>query len=343
MKRVARGVCRTMASLLLIGVPLASALGADETASFPNRPFRIVVPFTPGGQPDIVSRLIQPRLSEYLGQQVVVDNRPGAGGLIGGRIVAGAAPDGYTLLVSSAAISIQPATRLNLGYHPLEDFRGISQVASAAYYLVVSNSLNVKTVKDLIALAKAKPGQLNFSSAGTGSATHFGAELFRFTAGIDMVHVPHRGIPEALTDTMAGRTQFFMAPYGSTVGLLKEGRLRALAVSTAQRSRVTPDIPTIAESGVARFSLRLVERHVRAGQDTARDRQPAEPGSRAHSQAPGNRAAAPRHRHGRHIEHAGGARQIHRTAGRRGAGAGEEGGDQAGVSGVVRAEGRKRG
>jgi tripartite-type tricarboxylate transporter receptor subunit TctC len=242
-----------MASLLLIGVPLASALGADETASFPNRPFRIVVPFTPGGQPDIVSRLIQPRLSEYLGQQVVVDNRPGAGGLIGGRIVAGAAPDGYTLLVSSAAISIQPATRLNLGYHPLEDFRGISQVASAAYYLVVSNSLNVKTVKDLIALAKAKPGQLNFSSAGTGSATHFGAELFRFTAGIDMVHVPHRGIPEALTDTMAGRTQFFMAPYGSTVGLLKEGRLRALAVSTAQRSRVTPDIPTIAESGLPDF------------------------------------------------------------------------------------------
>ena len=242
-----------MAILLLIGAPLASALGADETASFPNRPFRIVVPFTPGGQPDIVSRLIQPRLSEYLGQQVVVDNRPGAGGLIGGRIVAGAAPDGYTLLVSSAAISIQPATRLNLGYHPLEDFRGISQVASAAYYLVVSNSLNVKTVQDLIALAKAKPEQLNFSSAGTGSATHFGAELFRFTAGIDMVHVPHRGIPEALTDTMAGRTQFFMAPYGSTVGLLKEGRLRALAVSTAQRSRVTPDIPTIAESGLPDF------------------------------------------------------------------------------------------
>ena len=253
MKRIGRGVCRTMASLLLIGIPLASALGADETASFPNRPFRIVVPFTPGGQPDIVSRLIQPRLSESLGQQVVVDNRPGAGGLIGGRIVAGAAPDGYTLLVSSAAISIQPATRLNLGYHPLEDFRGISQVASAAYYLVVSNSLNVKTVQDLIALAKAKPGQLNFSSAGTGSATHFGAELFRFTAGIDMVHVPHRGIPEALTDTMAGRTQFFMAPYGSTVGLLKEGRLRALAVSTAQRSRVTPDIPTIAESGLPDF------------------------------------------------------------------------------------------
>jgi len=252
-------ISRQLAVFLFTLVPLfagpvaALAQGTGEAAGFPARPIRIVVPFTPGGQPDIVSRLIAPRLGEYLGQQIVVDNRPGAGGLIGGRIVAGAAPDGYTLLVSSAAISIQPATRLNLGYHPLKDFRGVSQVASAAYYLVVSNSLNVKTVKELIALARVKPGQLNFSSAGTGSATHFGAELFRFTAGIDMVHVPHRGIPEALTDTMAGRTQFFMAPYGSTVGLIKEGKLRALAVSTAQRSRVTPEIPTIAESGVPGF------------------------------------------------------------------------------------------
>ena len=237
-------------STFILCCALATAAGAQQ---YPSRPIRIVIPFTPGGQPDIVTRLIVPRLGEHLGQQIVVDNRPGAGGLIGGRIVAAAAPDGYTLLVSSAAISIQPATRLNLGYHPLKDFRGVSQLASAAYYLVVSNSLNVKTVKDLIALAKAKPGELNFASAGTGSATHFGAELFRFAAGIDMVHVPHRGIPEALTDTIAGRTQFFMAPYGSTVGLVKEGKLRALAVSTAQRSRVTPDVPTIAESGVPGF------------------------------------------------------------------------------------------
>ena len=252
MRRSAGRISSMLAALVLFGGP-TFALCADQTGSFPSRPIRIVIPFTPGGQPDIVSRLLQPRLAELLGQQIVVDNRPGAGGLVGGRIVAGSAPDGYTLLVSSAAISIQPATRLNLGYDPLKDFRGISQVASAAYYMVVPNSLNVKTVKDLIALAKAKPGQLNFTSAGTGSATHFGAELFRISAGLDMVHVPQRGIPEALTDTMAGRTQFFMAPYGSTVGLLKEGRLRALAVSTAQRSRVTPDIPTIAESGLPGF------------------------------------------------------------------------------------------
>src|SRR5688572_1230760 len=238
MKPIWYGMCAAIC-LLVVGAGQALAQGKDDATSFPVRPIRILVPFTPGGQPDIVARLISPRLGEFLGQQIVVDNRPGAGGLIGGRIVASAAPDGYTLLVISAAVAIQPSTRANMGYHPLKDFRGISQVASAAYYLVVSNSLNVKTVKDLIALAKTKPGQLNFASAGTGSATHFGAELFKFTAGIDMVHVPHRGIPEALTDTMAGRTHFFMAPYGSTVGLLKEGRLRALAVSTAQRSRVT--------------------------------------------------------------------------------------------------------
>jgi tripartite-type tricarboxylate transporter receptor subunit TctC len=214
---------------------------------------RIVVPFTPGGQPDIVARLLAPRLGERLGQQIVVDNRPGAGGVTGGRIVAVATPDGHTLLAISAAIAIQPYTRANMGYHPLKDFAGVTKLATAAYYLVVPNSLEARSIKELIALAKAKPGQLNFASAGAGSSTHFGAELFRSSAGIDMVHVPHRGIPEALTDTIAGRTQFFLAPYGSSVGLIKEGKLRALAVSTGQRSRLTPDVPTIAESGLPGF------------------------------------------------------------------------------------------
>lgn len=233
---------------------LAAAVQAGAAApEFPNRPIRVVVPFTPGGQPDIVSRLMAPKLSEIFQQQVVVDNRPGAGGAIGGRIVATAAPDGYTVLSVSAAHSIQPYTRANMGYHPLKDFAGITLTANAAYYLVVPATLEVRTVKELIALAKAKPGQLNFASAGAGSATHFGGELFKFTAGIDMVHIPQRGIPEALTDTVAGRSHFFMAPFGSSIGLIKEGRLRALAVSTVKRSRVTPDIPTIAESGLPGF------------------------------------------------------------------------------------------
>ena len=246
--------------LRAVGAVLLSASCAQSLAqeaggagAAPARPVRIVVPFTPGGQPDIVARLVAPRLGERLGQQIVVDNRPGAGGVSGGRIVAAATPDGHTLLAISAAIAIQPYTRANMGYHPLKDFAGVTKLATAAYYLVVSNSLEARSIKELIALAKAKPGQLNFASAGAGSSTHFGAELFRFSAGIEMVHVPHRGIPEALTDTIAGRTHFFLAPYGSSVGLIKEGKLRALAVSTGQRSRLTPDVPTIAESGLPGF------------------------------------------------------------------------------------------
>jgi tripartite-type tricarboxylate transporter receptor subunit TctC len=239
--------------------PLAAlcvaAHAADPAASYPNRPVRIVIPFTPGGQPDIVARMMAPKLSEFLGQQVVVDNRPGAGGIIGSRIVATSSPDGYTLLSISAAHVATPAVRANPGFDTVKDFAGVTIMANAAYYLVVPPSLEVKTVRDLIALAKARPGQLNFTSAGTGSATHFGGEMFKHSAGIDIVHVPHKGIPEALTDTMAGRVQIFMAPFGSTAGLIKDGKLRALAVSTPQRTRMNPEIPTIAESGVPGFSL----------------------------------------------------------------------------------------
>ncbi len=249
--RIMRSVILGTAVCLAAVAPAAHS--ADEAAGYPNRPIRVVVPFTPGGQPDIVARLIGPKLTESVGQPFVVDNRPGAGGVVGGRIVAGSAPDGYTVLSVSAAHAIAPATRANPGYHPLKDFAGVSMVSTAAYYLVVPISLEVRTVKDLITLAKAKPGQLNYTSAGAGSATHFGAEMFKYVAGIDAVHVPHRGIPEALTDTIAGRTHFFMAPFGSTVGLLKDGRLRALAVTTPQRTRANPEIPTVAESGLPGF------------------------------------------------------------------------------------------
>ena len=231
--------------------PLAAlcvAAHAADPAGYPNRPVRIVIPFTPGGQPDIVARVMAPKLGEFLGQQIVVDNRPGAGSILGSRIVATAAPDGYTLLSISAAHVVTPAVRANPGYDTVRDFASITITTTAAYYLVVPPSLDVKTVKDLIALAKSRPGQLNFTSAGTGSATHFGGEMFKHSAGIDIVHVPHKGIPEALTDTMAGRVQMFMAPFGSTVGLIKDGKLRALAVTTPQRTRMNPEIPTIAET-----------------------------------------------------------------------------------------------
>ena len=234
--------------IILLAAPCVTALAADGAAKFPNRPVRIVIPFTPGGQPDIVARVMAPKLGEFLGQQIVVDNRPGAGSIIGSRIVATAAPDGYTLLSISAAHVVTPAVRANPGYDTIRDFASITITANAAYYLVVPPSLEAKTVKDLIALARARPGQLNFTSAGTGSATHFGGEMFKHSAGIDIIHVPHKGIPEALTDTMAGRVQMFMAPFGSTVGLIRDGKLRALAVTTPQRTRMNPEIPTIAET-----------------------------------------------------------------------------------------------
>jgi len=252
--RSAIRACLFTAACLLLGAPAAGlAQGPDAAKAYPSRPVRIVVPFTPGGQPDIVARLMVPRLTESLGQQIIVDNRPGAGGTIGGRIVAGANPDGYTLLSVSAAHVVAPAVRANIGYDTLKDFASITMTANAAYYLVVPPSLEVRTVKDLIALAKARPGQLNFTSAGTGSATHFGGEMFKHSAGIDIVHVPHKGIPEALTDMMAGRIQIFMAPFGSTAGLIRDGKLRALAVSTPQRTRMNPEIPTIAEAALPGF------------------------------------------------------------------------------------------
>jgi tripartite-type tricarboxylate transporter receptor subunit TctC len=229
------------------------AQGTDAAKGYPSRPVRVVVPFTPGGQPDIVARLMAPRLSDALGQQVIVDNRPGAGGMIGARIVVASNPDGHTLLSVSAAHVVTPAVRAKLGYDPLKDFAGVTMTYNAAYYLVVPPTLDVRTVKELIALARARPGQLNFTSAGSGSATHFGGEMFKSSAGIDVVHVPHKGIPEALTEVMTGRIHYFMAPFGSTAGLIRDGRLRALAVSTAERTRMNPEIPTIAESGLPGF------------------------------------------------------------------------------------------
>jgi len=253
MRAAINAVC-FMAACLVLGSPAAlSAQRADPAAGYPGRPIRVVVPFTPGGQPDIVARLIAPKLTESLRQPVIVDNRPGAGGMIGSRIVAGASPDGHTLLSISAAHVVTPAVRANLGYDPVKDFAGITMTINAAYLLVVPPSVEARTVKDLIALARARPGQLNFSSAGTGSSTHFAAEMFKQSAGIDVVHVPHRGIPEALTDTMTGRVHFFMAPMASAINLVKDGKLRAIGVSTAQRARAYPDLPTIAESGLPGF------------------------------------------------------------------------------------------
>jgi len=241
-----------VAGCLLPGAPGALAQNSAPAAEYPNRPIRIVVPFTPGGQPDIYTRLIIPGLVASFKQQIIVDNRPGAGGTIGSKIVAEAAPDGYTLLSVSSGHTIGPFV-YKLPYDTLKAFAGVTRTYSAPFLLVAPMSLGVKSVKDLIELAKAKPGQLNFASAGTGSGTHFAGEMLKHSAGIDVVHVPYRGIPESLTDIMAGRVQFFMAPMGSAAQLVREGRIRGLGVSSTKRVSVLADIPTIAESGLPGF------------------------------------------------------------------------------------------
>lgn len=244
---------RTNAGHALLAVTLAAAtpsIAQQDAASFPQRPLRMVVGFTPGGQPDITARMLAPKLYEALHQQVIVDNRPGAGGVLAAKIVADAGADGHTLLfVSSSHVAI-PAVHAKLPYDTIRDFAGITLTSTACYVLVVPATAGVRTAQELIALAKAKPGQLNYGSGGTGSGAHFAAEMFRYSAGIDAVHVPYRGIPEALTDLISGRLQFFLSPLASAVSLVHDGKLRALAVTAKKRVAVYADVPTLAESAL---------------------------------------------------------------------------------------------
>ena len=228
----------------------AQPAGGDPAAGFPGKPIRIVVGFTPGGVPDITARFIAQKLTENWKQQVVVDNRPGAGGTMAANIVANANPDGYTLLSVSNAHAMAPAVYAKLPYDTLKDLAGVTMTAKGPALLLVSPALGVKSAKELIALAKSRPGQFNFSSAGVGSGTHFAAELFKNMAGIDVVHVPFKGIPEAITETMSGRVQFFLSPLASAINLVKEGKVPAIGVTSTQRIPQLPDLPTVAESGL---------------------------------------------------------------------------------------------
>jgi len=222
----------------------------DAAADFPSKPIRILVGFTPGGGPDVTARYIAQKLGESWKQQVLVENRPGAGGTVAAGTVARAAPDGYTLLSVSSAHAVAPAIYTKLPYDTFKDLAGITQTASSSYVLVVAPSLGIRSVRELVERAKARPGQLNFASAGVGSGTHFAGEMFKALAGIDVVHVPFKGIPESLTETVTGRVQFFMAPMANGVNLVREGKLTGLAVSSAKRDPLLPDIPTVAEAGV---------------------------------------------------------------------------------------------
>jgi tripartite-type tricarboxylate transporter receptor subunit TctC len=226
------------------------AQAAESAQSYPGKPIRIVVGFTPGGVADIAARVVATKLAESWKQQVVVDNRPGAGSAIGTGIVAASEPNGYTMISVSAAHAIMPAVYSRLPFDSERDFAGVAVTCTGPLVLIASASAGVKTVKDLISLARAKPGQLNFASAGVGSATHFAMEVFNGKAGVNIVHVPYKGVPEATTDTLTGRVQLFVSPLINAIPQVKAGKVVALGVTTTFRSTLLPEVPTIAESGL---------------------------------------------------------------------------------------------
>ena len=259
--------CRRLSRIAVV-LPLAcfvtnaasqhDAKAAVATAAdYPRKPIRIIIGFTPGGGPDITARYLAQKLTESLKQQVIVDNRPGAGGTVGANLVATANPDGYTLLSVSSAHAVSPAIYAKLPYDTVKDLSGITQTAVSKYLLVAAPSLGAKTLKDFLAAAKAKPGALNFSSAGVGSGSHFAAEQFKAAAAINIVHVPFKGIPEALTETISGRVHLFMAPIANALNMVKEGRVIGLGVSSSQRDALLPDMPSLAEAGLPGFRADL--------------------------------------------------------------------------------------
>ena len=235
----------------------AVAIGCSACAAcaqnYPSKPVRVVVSFPPGSGADIVARTVTPRLTEAFGQQFVVDNRAGASGNLGAEVAAHAVPDGYTLLFTPASVASSQALYAKLGYNLEKDLLPISMIASAPFVLVVHPSLPVKTVKDLIAMAKAKPGQLLYASTGNGGSPHLAMELFKMQAKIDIVHIPYKGTPPAVTDLIAGQVSMMFANTLSVLPYVNSGRLRALAISSAKRSAAAPALPTIAETGMPGF------------------------------------------------------------------------------------------
>ena len=236
---------RLVAAAMLL-VPLVAGAFAQD---YPNRPVRLIVPFPPGGSNDVVGRLVAMQLSTQLGQQVFVDNRGGAGGVIGTEACATAAPDGYTLCIISIAHAVNPALH-KLNYDPIKSFTPISIFATGPNVLAINPTLPVNSVKELVALAKQKPGELNYASAGVGSFQHLGGELFKLTAGVNIVHVPYKGGGPAMQDVISGHVKIMFSSLIQTTPFIKSGQLKALGTGGAKRSSVLPDVPTIAEAGV---------------------------------------------------------------------------------------------
>jgi len=243
--------CKMIVLLLLI-----AASGSAPAQTYPAKPVRVIVAFAPGGTTDILGRVFSQKLSASLGQQFLVDNRTGAGGTIGTDVVAKSAPDGYTInFGSTSSLAVSPNLYPKLPFDLLRDTTPVTQVATASIVLAVHPSVPVKSMRELIALARARPGQINYASSGSGSSLHLCGEYLKYLAKIDLTHVPYKGVGPALPDLLAGHVQLLFSDMAPFVPYVKTGRLRVLAVSTAKRSKLYPDLPTIAESGVPGYDL----------------------------------------------------------------------------------------
>lgn len=237
------------AALVFLFLQTAVSL-AQPADAYPSKPVRLILPFPPGGGTDILGRLIAERLSASLGQPVVVENRGGAGGNVGAEAAARAAPDGYTLLLAATTLAISPSLYAKLGFDPVRDFAPISLVATVPNVMVTHPSVPAQTLQEFIALAKAKPGAMNFGSGGSGTSNHLGGELFNIVAGVKLVHVPYKGVNLAMNDVLAGNVQLVLIGIPAAAPNIKSGKLRALAVLARERSAALPDVPTAAQAGL---------------------------------------------------------------------------------------------
>ena len=243
-------ICHLCCALALVAAAPAVA------QQYPVKPIRFVAPFAPGGGTDFIARVAAQKLTEAVKQQVIVENRPGAGGTLGAEVGARAAPDGYTFTVIAGSYSVNPAL-YKLNFDPVNDITAVIQFSQGPFLVVVHPSLPIKSAKDLIALARAKPDGMAYATSGQGSIVHLSTELFLYMAKIKAVHVPYKGTGPALTDTMAGNTQFLFGSIAATLPVVKQGRLRGIAVTTARRLPTLPDLPTLAESGVKGYDVIL--------------------------------------------------------------------------------------
>ena len=236
-------------ALLLAGLGGTSGeTWAQATQAWPAKPIRLVVPLTPGSATDVMGRVVMDQVSAQVGQPIIVENRPGAGNTIGMGAVAKSDPDGYTLLANSSTHTVTPATRTNLGFE-MTDLAAIAPLGNMPVVMMVNPSKGYKKLSDFVAAAKAKPGSVNYASAGAGNSSHLNGERFRLAAGFEAVHLPFKGAPEALTEVIAGRADFYFSPLVNALPLLKDGQLQALAVSGSSRASALPDVPTTVEAG----------------------------------------------------------------------------------------------